>query len=135
MQLVEPSTLATQVREYVCDHLREPGLSPRQVAAANGLSIRSLYALYESMGISLEQSIIRQRLDGARADLVASPQRYASIAATARAWGFTNSSFFSRRFRQTFGVTPRQWRAEHQPLVITNRARVVGLTLDLQNPS
>jgi AraC-like DNA-binding protein len=60
------------------------------------------------MGQSLEQSIIEQRLRGARADLVASHRRFTSIAAVAHAWGFSNPSFFSTRFREAFGVTPRQ---------------------------
>jgi len=135
VQLVEQSGLATQIRDYVRDHLHDPQLSPRQIAAANGLSVRSLYALYESMGTSLEQSIIRQRLEGARTDLAVSPQRYVSIAATARAWGFTNSSFFSQRFRQAFGMTPRQWRAENRPLAVAHRARALRDTLDRPNPS
>ena len=65
----------------------------------------------DDLVISLEQSIIQQRLNGVRTDLSAARQRYSSIAATARAWGFTNPSFFGQRFRQAFGVTPRQWRA------------------------
>jgi AraC-like DNA-binding protein len=100
-----------RVHAYVRHHLRDPDLGPQEIAAANGLSVRALYAIYENLGSSLEQSIIRQRLDGVRTDLSAPRQRYSSIAATARVWGFTNPSFFSRRFREAFGVTPRQWRA------------------------
>jgi AraC-like DNA-binding protein len=119
-QGLNTSTLATQVHDFVAVHLRDPDLSPARIAAANGMSLRSLYSLYESTGTSLEQSIIRHRLEGARIDLSRSPQRYASIAATARAWGFTNASFFSQRFRQAFGVTPRQWRSGSRP--VDNRA-------------
>ena len=115
-QGLNTTALAAQLHEYVAEHLRDPGLTPARIAAANGMSLRSLYALYESIGASLEQSIIRQRLEGARLDLSRSPQRYVSIAATARAWGFTNASFFAQRFRQEFGVTPRQWRSGCRPL-------------------
>ncbi|MFN0027531.1 MAG: helix-turn-helix domain-containing protein [Acidimicrobiales bacterium] len=105
------SSFAARVQEYVRCHLRDPDLNPAKIAEANGVSLRGLYTLYESLGISLEQSIIQQRLDGARTDLAAPNQRYTSIAATARAWGITNPTFLSNRFRQEYGITPRQWRA------------------------
>jgi len=108
---VPQDSMATRVQAYVRHHLRDADLDPAQIAAANGLSLRALYGLYESMGASLEQSTPSQRPHRARTDLSAPRQRYTSIAATARAWGFTNPSFFSHRFRQSFGVTPRQWRA------------------------
>jgi AraC-like DNA-binding protein len=101
---------AARVQAYVRHHLRDPDLGPARIAAANGMSVRALYKMYETLGQSLEQSIIQQRLRGAKAELSAPSRRHRSIAATARAWGFTNPSYFSQRFRQAFGVTPRQWR-------------------------
>ncbi|WP_176308432.1 helix-turn-helix domain-containing protein [Micromonospora sp. NBS 11-29] len=62
----------------------------------------------------MEQSIIEQRLRGARADLTASRPRHTSIAAVSRAWGFATPSFFSSRFRAAFGVTPRQLVVAHR---------------------
>lgn len=104
-------SLAARVQAYVRRHLRDPDLGAAGIAHAHGLSVRALYRLYEELGVSLEQSIIEQRLLGARRDLLAPRQRYASIAATARAWGFTSPSFFASRFRAAFGQTPRQCRA------------------------
>jgi AraC-like DNA-binding protein len=106
---------SARVQAYVRTHLRDHDLTPAKIARANGMSIRALYQLYESLGVSLERSIIEQRLDGARTDLAAPRQRYDSIAATARAWGFSNPSFFTSRFRQSFGLSPREWRAKTRP--------------------
>lgn len=103
-------SMAARVQTYVHQHLRDPDLSPASVAAANGLSVRSLYSLYETLGVSLEQSIIEQRLDGAHGDLASARLSHRSIAAIARDWGFTNPGYFSTRFRARYGVTPRQWR-------------------------
>ncbi|WBB80405.1 helix-turn-helix domain-containing protein [Micromonospora sp. WMMD882] len=102
------SSTQARVRAYVRHHLRDPDLTPERIAAANAISVRTLYKLYEESGQSLEQSIIEQRLRGARADLTADRPRHTSIAAVARAWGFANPSFFTQRFRAAFGVTPRQ---------------------------
>ncbi|MDG9672501.1 helix-turn-helix domain-containing protein [Micromonospora sp. DH14] len=103
-----------RVQAYVRNNLRDPELTPARIAAANAISVRALYKLYEEMGQSLEQSIIEQRLQGARADLTASRPRHTSIAAVSRAWGFANPSFFTSRFRAAFGVTPRQLVAAHR---------------------
>ncbi|HEX6452329.1 MAG TPA: AraC family transcriptional regulator [Trebonia sp.] len=32
------------------------------------------------------------------------------MAAIARRWGFADSTHFSRRFRQAYGMSPREWR-------------------------
>ena len=102
------SSMQARIEAYIRAHLRDPELTPARIAAANAISLRALYKLYESLGRSLERSIIEQRLHGARADLTASRRRHSSIAATARAWGFANPSFFTSKFREAFGVTPRQ---------------------------
>jgi AraC-like DNA-binding protein len=103
-------TLLTRVRSYVRQHLTEPGLDAEQVAAAHAMSVRQLYRLCSAAQFSLEQWIIHQRLEGARAELAAPRSRDRSIAVIARRWGFTDPSYFSRRFRATFGLTPRDWR-------------------------
>lgn len=59
---------------------------------------------------SLEQWTIHQRLEGASRDLSDLAQRDRPIAVVARRWGFSDASYFSRRFRQAFGSTPRDWR-------------------------
>ena len=107
------SSQTARVQAYVRHHLTEPDLTPEKVAAANNMSIRALYALYANAGLSLEQTIIEQRLAGARAELAGPEGRGRPIAATARAWGFGDPSFFASRFRRSFGVSPRQWRTAH----------------------
>jgi AraC-like DNA-binding protein len=106
------ATLRFRVREYVRAHLRDPELSPARIASACGVSVRLLYKLYEGEETSLEQSIIEQRLTGARADLASPRLRHRTIEAVARTWGFTSPSFFSSRFSRAFGSTPREWRTE-----------------------
>jgi len=110
MDDVVAETLLTQVRSYVRQHLTEPGLDVEQIAGAHAISVRQLYRLCSAAEFSLEQWIIRQRLDGARGELSAPGSRDRSIAMVARRWGFTDPSYFSRRFRGAFGMTPREWR-------------------------
>ncbi|WP_138757911.1 helix-turn-helix domain-containing protein [Modestobacter altitudinis] len=107
---VAAETLLTRVRSYVRQHLIDPGLDAEQVAAAHAISVRQLYRVCAAAHVSLEQWIIHQRLEGARAELASPRSRDRSIAVIARHWGFTDPSYFSRRFRATFGLTPRDWR-------------------------
>ncbi len=107
---VVEETLPTRVCGYVRRHLTDPHLDVEQIAAAHAVSVRQLYRICAAAGFSLEQWTIHQRLEGARRDLSDVAHRNRSIAVVARRWGFTDPSHFSRRFRQAFGSSPRDWR-------------------------
>ncbi|MFQ1003913.1 helix-turn-helix domain-containing protein [Modestobacter sp. SSW1-42] len=106
---VREETLLTRVRVYIGQHLTDPALTPATIAAAHNVSLRQLYRLFSDAGLSLEQEVIGQRLELARAQLVSPAGRRRSIAATARACGFSDASHFTRRFRATYALTPREW--------------------------
>jgi AraC-like DNA-binding protein len=61
-----------------------------------------------------DRQAAQRRLEGARTDLGSPAGRHRTIASVARAWGFSDPSFFSSRFRRRYGVTPRQ-RQQHIP--------------------
>ncbi|MET9865552.1 MULTISPECIES: helix-turn-helix domain-containing protein [unclassified Streptomyces] len=104
-------SLLQRVLAYARTHLTEPDLTPARIAHAHSISVRALYRLCARAGLSLEQWIIEQRLEGARASLVSPAGRTRTVASVARAWGFTDPSHFTRRFKAAYGVTPRRWRA------------------------
>jgi AraC-like DNA-binding protein len=133
---VAEETLLTQVRGYVRARLTEPDLDVERIAAAHAISVRQLYRICAAAGFSLEQWTIQQRLEGARLDLADLAERGRPIAVVARRWGFTDSSYFSRRFRQAFGTTPRDWRhtATH-PAVPRLRGSSAGPSVDRGGPA
>ncbi|WP_369134638.1 helix-turn-helix domain-containing protein [Modestobacter sp. I12A-02662] len=106
---VRERTLVTRVRAYVAQHLHDPGLTPGAIAGAHNVSLRQLYKACNEAGLRLEQWIIEQRLEAARVHLTTPAGLRRSIAATARAHGFADPSHFTRRFRQAYGMTPREW--------------------------
>jgi AraC-like DNA-binding protein len=106
---VREETLLSRVRAHVRQHLSDPSLTPRTIAAAHNVSLRQLYKACAAGGWSLEQEIIGQRLEDARLRLTTPAGLRRPIGATARACGFADPSHFTRRFRQTYGMTPREW--------------------------
>jgi AraC-like DNA-binding protein len=104
-------TLLLRVQSHVRDHLHDPQLQPAAVAAALHISVRHLYRVCSDGGLRLEQWIIQERLGGARDELSRPGTRRLTIAAVARRWGFSNASHFTHRFRDAYGMTPREWQA------------------------
>ncbi|MBN1092402.1 helix-turn-helix domain-containing protein [Blastococcus sp. TML/M2B] len=109
---VREETLLTRLTTYARAHLTEPDLGPQRLAAAHNVSLRRLYSEFAGAGLHLEQWLIAERLERARAQLVSRSGRHRSIAAVARACGFADASHFARRFRQAYGLTPREWQRE-----------------------
>jgi AraC-like DNA-binding protein len=106
---VRENSLLARVRAFVRQRLADPRLTADVIAAAHNVSVRRLYALCAEAGLSLEQWIITERLEAARSALISPAGLHRTIAATARACGFADASHFSRRFRNAYGVTPREW--------------------------
>ena len=98
------------VKSYISQHLAEPELGAERIARATFISVRQLYKLWETEPGSLGQWIVERRLEAARKDLTSRGGRNLTIAAIARRWGFADSTHFSRRFRQAYGMSPREWR-------------------------
>jgi AraC-like DNA-binding protein len=107
---VVEQTLIVQIRAYVRQNLRDPGLSPGSIAAALAISPRHLHRVCANANLQLEQWIISTRLEHAKTELASTASRHRSIATIARRWGFKDPTHFSRRFRVAFGALPSEWR-------------------------
>jgi AraC family transcriptional activator of tynA and feaB len=86
----------------------DPDISPREVAAEVGISLRYLQKLFTVRGSTCRHQICSARLDHAarlieRRALIKTGQPLSDIA---YACGFRDYTHFSRGFRQRFGTTP-----------------------------
>lgn len=91
------------IRERLADDL-----SLQHAADAVNLSPSHLaHALKRETGRTFTELLTQRRMDRARELLVNSSLRLADIA---RATGFADESYFARRFRQRFGVSPGEYR-------------------------
>jgi len=94
------------VQLYIDANLSNPCLSPATIAKANAISIRTLHRLFESTDDTVGAVIRERRLSRCRADLLLGTTD--SVTAIAFRWGFRNMSFFSRLFRERYGVSARE---------------------------
>lgn len=105
---VREETLLTRVLAWARQHLTDPELGPERIAAVHNVSVRQLYKTCAAGGVRLEQWLIAERLELARAELVSPSGRHRSVAAVARSCGFSDPSHFARRFRAAYGLSPRE---------------------------
>ena len=94
------------VQLYIDANLRDPRLSPATIAKANAISLRTLHRMFAATDDSVSAVIRTRRLTRCRADLVRGTDE--TVSAIAYRWGFRNMSFFSRLFRERYGVSPRE---------------------------
>jgi AraC-like DNA-binding protein len=100
--------LAPRVFAYIRRHLTDRDLTPVTIARAHNISVRYLYKLCDAAGVKLVEWIIAERLDGARRDLTSPSHGNRTIASISRQWGFKDPSHFSSRFRNAYGISPRE---------------------------
>jgi AraC-like DNA-binding protein len=106
------AVLIQAIETYLHDHHADPDLDPARVAAAHGLSVRRLHALFETTGRSIARRIREERLSAIRRDLADPGLAHRPIARIAAAHGMRNPSAFTRLFGSAEGMTPRQYRAQ-----------------------
>ncbi|MBF4480327.1 AraC-type DNA-binding protein [Rhodococcus rhodochrous J3] len=97
---------------HIMAHLTDPDLSVESVARAIGISARHLSRTFAADDTTVAHFIQRQRqrLDGARRELVDSASFDRRIADIAAHWGFSSQAHFTRAFRREFGCTPSEMR-------------------------
>jgi AraC-like DNA-binding protein len=96
--------------DFIRDRLRE-GLMLADIARHAGLSQRQLQRLFHrAFGMTIQQFIIRSRIQAAIQELTQSQRTIAEIAAM---FGFSDQSAFTNQFRAVAGVPPRVYRERY----------------------
>lgn len=106
-----PDAVRLQVIDYLRRHVSDPSLTHASVAAAHGMSARTLDRLFEDEPASVTTTLRNLRLDGARRELADPRSARYSINAVAASWCFVDPAHFSRAFKAHFGVSPSSVRA------------------------
>ncbi|UAK26527.1 acetamidase/formamidase family protein [Sphingomonas nostoxanthinifaciens] len=107
-----------RVAQTIERRLAEPELGLAEIAAENGMSVRNLQKLFEAFDKTFSTYVRSRRLERCRDDLASPLLAQLSISEICYRWGFTDPAYFSRTFREEFGVSPREFRRMphlHQP--------------------
>ncbi|MGV3511763.1 MAG: helix-turn-helix domain-containing protein [Novosphingobium sp.] len=102
------AALRKRLLSTVDAHLEDPALRTASIADSCNISVRTVQNVFAAMGTTPTAYILEQRLRRAADRLVARPD--ASITEIAFELGFNDSAYFTRCFRQHFGIAPRDWR-------------------------
>jgi AraC-like DNA-binding protein len=105
--------LMLRITAFVEEHLGEADLTLAQIAAAHHVSLRQLHKLFQASGTTAAGWIRQRRLEHCGHDL--RDPRYAAwpVAAVGARWGYPDPAHFSRLFKATYGMGPRDYRACH----------------------
>jgi AraC-like DNA-binding protein len=103
--------LMLQITAFIEEHLGQADLAPAQIAAAHHISLRQLHKLFHASGTTVAGWIRQRRLDHCGHDLRDPRCATRSVGAVGARWGYPDPAHFSRLFKATYGVGPRDYRA------------------------
>ena len=88
---------------YIERHLLDGSITPNALAAAHGVSIRTVNRIFNAAGQTVGEVIRVRRLARAREELSESDR---PVSVIAHRWGFSDTSHFSRSFKAHYGTSP-----------------------------
>jgi len=97
---------------YIIEHSHRREISVGSVAAHLCVTPRYLQRLFEEGGTTFSEFLVTQRLAQAHRRLCEPESVHVAISAVAYDAGFGDLSYFNRRFRRLYGLTPREVRGD-----------------------
>ncbi len=109
------ASLVSLARQYISDNLAAP-LTLADIAEQVGVSVPTLTRqIRAETGLSVMEYVLAQRMAQAARLLRESRMNVAEIGVSV---GIADSSYFCRRFKQCYGMTPRRYRLQPAPLAV-----------------
>lgn len=104
--------LDDRIKTYIHGHLRDPDLKVVRLAQVLGCSKRYLHKVFENEETSIGKYILGLRLERCREELRNPACVDKSVTDIAYSWGFNSPNYFSRCFKDTYGLSPRDVRTQ-----------------------
>ncbi|MCL2713123.1 MAG: helix-turn-helix domain-containing protein [Alphaproteobacteria bacterium] len=96
---------------YLEENFSDHELTPARIAEDNLISLRYLHDLFKHSGTTVSRWMWERRLRAGREDLIDPKLANLTICDIAFRRGFSDSSHFSRAFKERFGIPPGQLRS------------------------
>ena len=109
-QPLQATVTVQHAKAYIDAHLSDPELNSIQIAAAVRVSVRYLQERFRERGCDVATCIWDRRLETAAQRLSDPACLHQPLGLLAYGCGFINQAHFSRRFRDRFGMSPREYR-------------------------
>ena len=107
---IQGTVTVQRAKAYIEANFSDHDLDPPKLAAAMGISLRRLQELFHERGRHISDWIWERRLEVSAQRLADPGQAHLSIGTVAYGCGFVNQAHFSKRFRDRFDVSPREYR-------------------------
>ena len=109
-QSVTRTALLERIKQYIEINIRHPQLTSALVAEHHHISERYQRMLFASSGTTVSRYILDKRLELCREALENRSLRDYSLTQIAFSYGFNDAAHFSRRFRDRYGASPKEYR-------------------------
>lgn len=114
--------LASEIAQYVKDHLQDPMLTQEQIASHMSLSYSYVRSVFKEVhGMTLADFILDERLRFAMEMLVHTKSSIPDIAEKA---GFQSRSYFFTVFKKITGMTPNEFRLVQKGKQVAEEAQI-----------
>lgn len=104
------ATQLLEIKKYIRARLTDPNLTPDSIARGFGLSRAHLYRIAEPLG-GIMNFIRDQRLKRCWQELQNPNKQHLTITELGFKWGYNDAGTFTRNFKKTFGMLPKDARA------------------------
>ena len=111
-QSIARTAMLERIKQYIEINIRHPQLTPAQVAKHHHISERYQRMLFASTGTTLPV-YLEQRLTLCREALENKSLCDYSITQVAFSYGFNNAAHFSRKFKERYGISPKEYQDKH----------------------
>jgi AraC-like DNA-binding protein len=102
--------LLFRVRTYIEHRLDDPDLDVASIATAHHVSVRRLQKLFADQEQTVTGWIRNRRIEHCRRDLANPALAGRTVNSIATNWGLFDPAYFSRLFKSTNGISPREYR-------------------------
>jgi AraC-like DNA-binding protein len=104
--------LLLRVRTYIEHRLDNPDLDVASIAADHHVSVRRLQKLFADREQTVTGWIRGRRIEHCRRDLANPVLAEWTVSSIATHWGLSDPAHFSRLFKSTYGLSPREYRVK-----------------------